>query len=372
MCTHSDGGRGEAPMRPPPGDDSGRRARLAQAGVPTDLADGEICGSEFDLWEVAVLRAAWESTLSDEDLYPLLVQYWTGQRPTANWPPDAPALARRCATRLAIRSPCGFDTSMHAPTREALDAARDAIIDDLHLTPSGLLRAAAVHWPQLKGLEMPIDVERTLLAFARHALLEPVAGACALIWCTLDASSSSATPDEPIERGHWPTAHGFDEDHMVATELARLGQPEQRVPYDGDEAEALLASGRAAAMQLQNGRLLAAASIVRTSGWPGDDSLVAAIARDAVHLASEHADDVNPDSDNDALLSEIQQHLLPPPDDLIMWARDIGFATLLDPSGGARTGDEMLKAAADWLTWGLVHDAVEVVVAMRRDAKPGS
>jgi len=164
---------------------------------------------------------------------------------------------------------------------------------------------------------------------------------------------------------------------MVATELARLGQRQQRVAHDGAEGAALLASGRATAMPQHNGRTLVAASIVRTSGWPGDTSLITALANEAVLLASQRIDHVNPDTDNDILLDEIQHQLLPAQDEVIVWARDLGFATLLDPAGGARgggarTGAEMLKAAADWLTWGLACNAIEVIAAIRRDSKPSS
>ena len=44
--------------------------------------------------------AASESRLSDDDLYPLLVRLWAGDWPRVDWPADAPALTRRCATRL--------------------------------------------------------------------------------------------------------------------------------------------------------------------------------------------------------------------------------------------------------------------------------
>jgi hypothetical protein len=364
-------------MRSAAADESGWRARLAAAGVRVDLVDGDVDDRELALLELSVLRAARESTLSDDDLYPVLARVWTGHRPIADWPPDAPALARRCAARLTMHGRCGFDASVCVPTSKAVDAARHAIVGDLRPTPGDLLQALTDDWFRLKNLDRPIYVECTLLAFARHVLLEPVAGACALIWCSLAAPSSSPTADEPIESDDWPSAHGFDEDHMVSAELARLGQRQQRVAHDGAEGAALLASGRATALRQHDGLTLVAESIVRTSGWPGDTSMITALANEAVLLASRRIDRVDPDMDNEILVDEIQHRLLPAPDGLIVWARDPGFATLLDPAGGARgggarTGAEMLKAAADWLTWGLAQVAIEVMVAVRRESNPRS
>lgn len=90
---------------------------------------------EIGLLGDSIMYAAWESTLSDADLYPLLVKFWTGRPPAVDWPPNAPAVARRCAEALASRDSCQLDVYLYGPTRESLKAALDAVVSDLGLTP---------------------------------------------------------------------------------------------------------------------------------------------------------------------------------------------------------------------------------------------
>ena len=66
----------------------------------------------------------------------------------------------------------------------------DEIVTDLLLTPSELLSALVDHWDGSRP-QIPSNGGCSLLAFARHALLEPVVGACALIWSTLDSVGSN-------------------------------------------------------------------------------------------------------------------------------------------------------------------------------------
>lgn len=103
-------------------------------------------------------------------------------------------MARRCATALAGRAACKLESFVFAPTDKSLRAARDAIITDLGLTRGDLLAALAERWEQLADLAMPTGRGCSLLAFARHVLQEPVVGACALIWSTLEAAASTAGP----------------------------------------------------------------------------------------------------------------------------------------------------------------------------------
>ena len=120
----------------PPTDDRGWADRVTDAGVHIDLWDTEINDYQFAMLAITILHAVRESTLSDEDVYPLLVRFWTGARPAIDWPPNAPKVARRCATALAARGTCKLDSFMYAPSDESLNAVREAIIADLGLTPA--------------------------------------------------------------------------------------------------------------------------------------------------------------------------------------------------------------------------------------------
>ena len=227
-----------------------------------------------------------------------------------DWPPDAPTLARRCATALAAHAACELETFMYAPTAESLNAAREAIITDLGLDPSELLLILADHWDQLAGLGDAPEGGCSLLAFARHVLLEPVVGACALIWSALDSRSSG--PDAPYVRLGRVVPGGTRRLERGRSGTHRLGRPAPRIPVDGDEANVLLASARAATLQAGGEVAQLAASIVRTSGWPGDTDLVLPLAARAIELARQHIEDIDPETDNDEIVDEIQSILLPP------------------------------------------------------------
>ena len=140
---------------------------MAEAGVRVDLWDGELDDYEFALLGRTILHAATDARLCDDDLYPLLVRLWAGDWPRVDWPADAPALTRRCATRLASQGSSVVDAMLCAPSAESLRAAREAIVADLNLTAGGLLCVLADHWEDLAGAEMPVDGGRNLLAFAQ-------------------------------------------------------------------------------------------------------------------------------------------------------------------------------------------------------------
>ena len=100
------------------------------------------------------------------------------------------------------------------------------------------------------------------------------------------------------------------------------------------------------------------------SGWPGATDIIDPIAARAVDCALEHMDDVDPETDNDALVDTVQDLLLPGDAALLGWVRDPSFGALRDHAGSARTGAEMLDTAADWLTWSIAQASVEVAAAM--------
>lgn len=348
-------------------DDLGWAARVTEVGVSVELFDADLDDDEFARFGAAVMDAAWDSTLSDHDLYPLLVKFWIGRPPPADWPPHAPTLARRCAVALATRGGCELEAFMYAPTDQSLHEARTAIVAELRLTPGGLLSVLADHWQQLASLPMPHDGGRTLLAFARHVLLEPVVGACALMWSTLDSSPSTTTtaPAALLEWGEWSPVASDDWLEVALAELSRLGRSVQRVPADADEAGDLLAFARAATLKT-HGTAHVAASIARTSGWPGDTKLIDPLVNDAVESALQHIAEVDPESDNDDAINSIQSRLAPCDAVLNKWIRDPSFGRLSSPTDSASTGAEMLDDAVDGLTWSLSRAAVETVAATRR------
>jgi hypothetical protein len=351
--------------------DAAWSARVVDAGVRLDLFESAEDDYAFALLGLTITRAVSEAALSDDDAYPLLVRYWNGTWPEVGWPRDAPAVARRCAMTLAERGGCAMERALYAPADASLQAARDAIIAELGLTQRELLAALAEHWERLDALEMPSGRGCSLLAFARHVLLEPLVGACALIWSTLDSSSSSArTVEAVISWEEWSPIEIDDWGGVVAVELARLGRPAQDLPADGDEWAELLAAARSTWLEAHDDAPLVAASIVRTSGWPGERDVIDPIAAHAVDRALEHIDEIDPETDNEELVDRIQGLVLPGDDVLLSWVRDTSFGTLRDHAGSARTGAEMLRTAADWLTWSIAQEAVEAVAAMRRP--PGS
>jgi hypothetical protein len=143
--------------------------------VPIDLWDTDLDERGFVLLAEMILRATREAALSDEDLYPLLVRLWNGRPPLVAWPPEAPAIARRCAVALAAQATCELDGATYAPTDRSVKAAGEAVVAELRLTSSELLSALADHWAEVADSEMP-NGGSSLLAFARHVLLDPVAG----------------------------------------------------------------------------------------------------------------------------------------------------------------------------------------------------
>jgi hypothetical protein len=209
----------------------------------------------------------------------------------------------------------------------------------------------------------------SLLAFARHVLLEPLVGAAALLWSVLD--SPPGRPECTDQAwDDWSPVAGSDWSAVVAAELGELGRPAEDVPEDADEAAGCIASARADLIRSRGDRGAVAASIVRTSGWPGATEVIAPFAGEALDLALQRSDDVDPETDSDELVDAIQSRLVPDDGILIEWIRDPSFGTLSDRDGSSRTGVEMLQTAADWLTWNLVRAAVEVGAAIRH-APPG-
>lgn len=346
--------------------------RVTQAGVRIDLWDTDLDDYQFATLAITILCALREASLTDEDLYPLLVRLWLGEPPAIDWPPQAPTIARRCATALASRSTCQLDSFTFGPTDAALNAAREAIIAELRLTRSGLLAVLIEHWEQLAHLEMPFECESTLLIFARNVLLEPVVGACAYIWSTLDSRSSSPDPAETFPWNGWSPVAPVDWRNVVTAELDRLHEPPNRHPPDDGQGVGIdskrdtdLAAARAAVLQTHNDPSLIAASIVRTSGWPGDTKQILPLARRAVELAQQHLNDLDPADDNDEIIDTILGDLMPSERVLIEWIRDPAFATIIDYAGTASTASGMLREAADDFLWSLARAALDVFVAMR-------
>ncbi|MGI8803326.1 MAG: hypothetical protein ACR2KV_14365 [Solirubrobacteraceae bacterium] len=318
------------------------------------------------------MGGAADSNLSDEEFYARFVRAWTGFPPALDWPCQAPAIARRCAIVLAARGPCEFITVLRIPTGASVDVAREAVIDDLQLTPGGLLAVLADHWEQLAPLEMPLDDEPSLLGFARHVLLEPVAGGCAYMWAMLHLTSRDfldppTAYDAPMGAWQgWSPVWGDEWSSVVASELVRLGRPTPHLPDDADEGAMTLAAARAAVLGTRDDVAQIAASIVRTSGWPGDTTNIAPLARLAVELARRRLSDIDRQTDNHELIESIQPNLIPQKEVLLAWIRDPSFGALVDPADCSNTGAEMLEAAVHWLTWILARAAVEVFAAARQ------
>lgn len=344
------------------GQDQGWCARLAAAGVRPELSGEDVYDDrKFASHLATIVRAIRAATLSDEDLYPVLAGFPPGTQPV-DWPPHAPALARRCATALASQQSCELGIRS-MPTDKSIRMARDAICAELELKPSDLLALLADHWSTLSGIKMPRSEGRSLLAFAEYVLLEPIAGACALIWSALDPPPSLRFV-RTDEWNEWSPLAGRDWNDAVRIELARLGSSDDTLAeHNGGE---LLASARAQVLRTRAEPALIAESIVRTSGWPGQPKLIDGLANHAVSLALEQLSDSGAESDTDTIVAEIQRNLTPRPEVLIVWVRDPSFGTLYDYCGDASTGSEMHQEAVYWLTWSLARSAVEAVAALRR------
>jgi hypothetical protein len=345
--------------------DAAWSARVTAAGVRIDLWETDLDDRGFVLLGETILHAARDAALSDEDLYPLLVRLWNGCPPPVAWPPAAPKIARRCAAALAAQGICELDGATCAPTDLSLKAARKAVVAELNITPSELLSVLADHWAEVADLEMPTGGGCSLLAFAQHVLLEPLVGAAALLWSALD--SPPGRPECTDQAwDDWSPVAGSNWTAVVAAEFGELGRPAEDVPEDADEAAGLLASARADLIRSRGDRVAVAASIVRTSGWPGATGVVAPFASEALDLALQRSEDVDPETDNDELIDAIQRRLMPDDGILIEWIRDPSYGTLSDRDGSSRTGVEMLHTAADWLMWSFACAAVEVVGAMSK------
>jgi len=355
-----------------PAPDPAWAARVAGVGVRLELFDTLDDDYDYVDLEGPLLAAAREGSLSDEDLYPLLARFWLGRAPDLDWPTDAAGVARRCAVALAGRA-AEIELRAGQPNDRTRRIARDAVITELGLTPGDLLGVLADHWRELGRVSVPNLHGCSLLAFGQHVLLEPVVGACVLIWSTLgslrldravDASSAAST-----EWDEWSPADEDGWTDVAREELARLGPPARRLPGDVDRCARALARARASVLRARGGRGLVAESIVRTSGWPGDRSRISPLAARAVEHACERIEDAGLLADTDRIVTWVQSCVMPDGDALIDLVRDLSFATLGNREHGlARTGDEMLQDAAAWLAWGLADAAVDVVSEMGRSA----
>ena len=227
-------------MTHPPPPDAAWVARVAHAGVRVELFDTVDHPVDYLELQTSIMTAARDATLSDEDLYPLLARYWSG-RPPFHWPPDAAAVARRCAVALAAR-PVELELEAGRPSDLTRQLAEEAVIEDLQLTSAELLAVLADHWQQLARRQVPSGWQYSLLDTARRLLLEPVAGACIVLWWTLEpAVTPAAGPAAPGLSG-WDTwSIDFADDahvrvRVAGAELVRLGQPALRLvdsPHDG-------------------------------------------------------------------------------------------------------------------------------------------
>jgi hypothetical protein len=71
--------------------------------------------------------------------------------------------------------------------------------------------------------------------------------------------------------------------------------------------------------------------MVRTSGRPGEPSLVQPIAVRAFELAVGHLDDIRLRAETEWLVDEVKRRISPEDEALIDRVRDPSFATLADP-----------------------------------------
>jgi hypothetical protein len=346
-------------------------ARVAKAGVRVELFDTVDDDDDYRELQTSIMTAARDATLSDTDLYLLLARYWIG-RPPFDWPPDAAAVARRCAVALA-GLPVELELDGGRPTDRTRQLAEQAVIEDLQLSPTGLLAVLADHWQQLARRRVPSRWEYSLLDIARELLLEPVAGACIVLWSTLrPAEAKPAAGPAPGLRG-WDTwSIDFDDDDHVwiqvaGAELVRLGQPALRLVNSLYDIAVLLARARADLICERGDLELVSASIVRTTGWPGDRAIITPLSQTALELALGHVDDILLRAGIGGLAEiadAVARQLMPSEDALIEWVRDPSFARLGRLSRRQDTAEEMCRDAARWLNWTLAHAAVEVLVEM--------
>lgn len=92
--------------------------------------------------------------------------------------------------------------------------------------------------------------------------------------------------------------------------------------------------------------------------------MIEARALQAVRLALDRRRDIELESENEEIVDAVQRGVLVADSDLVGWVRDPAFATLIDPVGSARTGGELLREGAAWVTWSLAWAAVEAIRAM--------
>jgi hypothetical protein len=356
-------------MTHPAGPDPAWVARVARSGVRVELFDTVDNDDSYHELQTSIMTAARDATLSDEDLYPLLARYWIG-RPPFDWPPDAPAVARRCAVALAGR-PVVLEMDGGRPSDRTRQLAEQAVIEDLQLTPAELLAVLADHWQQLARRNVASGWQYSLLDIARQLLLEPVAGACVVLWWTLrpGAVTPAAGPAAPGLRGWDAWSIDFDDDddvwvQVTGAELSRLGQPALRLVDDVIDSGVLLARARADLICERGDIELVSASIVRTTGWPGDRAIIMPLSQRALELALGHIDDMLLRAGMGGLAEitdAVARQLMPSDDVLTAWVRDPSFAKLGRLSRRQDTAEGMRRDAAHWLNWTLACAAVEVL-----------
>ena len=237
-----------------------------------------------------------------------------------------------------------------------------------------LLAVLADHWQQLARRQVPSGWQYSLLDIARQLLLEPVAGACIVLWSTLQpaAVTPAAGPAAPGLSG-WDTwSIDFDDDEHVwiqvaGAELVRLGQPALRLVDRVHDSAVLLARARADLIRERGDLELVSASIVRTTGWPGDRAIITPLSQRALELALGHIDDMLLRVRMGGLAeiaAVVARQLMPSDDALTEWVRDPSFARLGRLSRRQDTAEGMRRDAAQWLNWTLAYAAVEVLFEM--------
>jgi len=120
-----------------------------------------------------------------------------------------------------------------------------------------------------------------------------------------------------IDWAEWTPVMSDDWSGVVAAEMALLGRPTPQLPAGADQCAEVLACSHAMSLGVRGGAARVAASIVRTSGWPGETDTIDPIAGRAVECAMDRVDDVDPESDNAQLVEVIQRRLLPADEVLI-------------------------------------------------------
>ena len=174
-------------MTQPAPPDAGWVARVAKAGVRVELFNTVDSDDYYLEFQASIVTAARTRHCPTRTCIRCWRATGSGDLPSTGHPTRPLSLG--AARSLSPAGPARFELDGGQPSDRTRQLAEEAVIEDLQLTPRELLAVLADHWQPLARRQVPSGWQYSLLDIARQLLREPVAGACIVLWSTLQQAA---------------------------------------------------------------------------------------------------------------------------------------------------------------------------------------